>query len=163
MFFTNFINSSHNLACLIVSKSILDHVGTSVNSIESIYIDIIDEEQHQTFIVKELLKSLQAEFVKIVVNVNHIDFGKGMLFQKLEHLLWMDETAKVEDKIHFGNLEVLSFFSQICGNVALKSISEPIGLKSLPSLQVNLVELLGVVLSEIANQVLVDHFVSDVR
>ncbi len=68
-----------------------------MDTIEAIDIQIVDEEKHETLVIQKLLESLQAEFVKVVVNVDNIHLGHCMFFQKLQHLLWMDQTSQVED------------------------------------------------------------------
>ena len=65
----------HDLAGLIICKSVLDHVATLVDPIEAIDVQVVDIEQHQALVVQELLKSLQAELVQVVVNVHNVDLG----------------------------------------------------------------------------------------
>ncbi len=57
---------------------------------------------------------------------------------------------------------MLGLLPEVLGQIALQSISEAILLKSLPSLKVDLVEFLGVILSEISHEVFIDNLISDV-
>ena len=57
---------------------------------------------------------------------------------------------------------MLTLFFEVGADIALESISETILLQPLPSLEIDLIELLGVVFAEVTHKVLVDHLVSDV-
>ena len=58
---------------------------------------VVHEEQHQALIIQKVLQSLERELVQIVVDGDDLHLDQRVVLEQLEHELWVDEAAQVED------------------------------------------------------------------
>ena len=79
--------------------AVFNHIRARVDPSEAIDLKIVDEEEHEALVVKEVLQTLQRELVEVVVDAHHLDLLHGVVLEHLEHQLGVDEAAKVEDKV----------------------------------------------------------------
>lgn len=89
--------ADHDVAGLVVSVAVLDHVRTLVDADKAILLQVGHKEQHQALVVQEVLQSLQRELVQVVVNAHNLHFHQGVVLEELEHQLRVDQTSEVED------------------------------------------------------------------
>ena len=87
----------HDVASFVVRMPVLDHVGARVDSRVSIDAQVVDEEEHQALVVEEVLEALERELVEVVVDADDLDLDQRVVLEQLEHELWVDEAAQVED------------------------------------------------------------------
>ena len=79
--------------------TMLQHIARRMDARKPVRLEIVDEQKHQRLVVEELLETLKGELVEVVVYADHLHLGYGVVFQQFEHLLGIDETAQIEDKI----------------------------------------------------------------
>lgn len=153
--------ANHYVARLVVGVSVLNHVGTHVNALECVCLEIVDKEKHQALVVEEMLESFERELVEVVVNADNLHFDQGVVFEQFEHQLWIDETAQVKDQVRNWNLQPLDLVLECCFHIAFKHLREVSCLQLLYPFHLHLVEVLAVELAEVAHQVFVNDLVAD--
>ncbi len=108
-----------------------------------------------------MLKALEGELVKIVVDIHDLDLGKSIVLQQLKHQLGVDQAAQVEDQVLNGQLHGLEQIFECELDVLFKGLSEVLGIQFFDPHHLHLIEVLAVIFAKIANKILVDHLVSN--
>ena len=108
-----------------------------------------------------MLQTLERELVEIVVDADHPYLGSCIAFQQFEHLLGVDETAQAEDQVLHGNLQLAQVLREGVLDVAFQELEEVARLELLPPHDVQLIEVLRVVLPEVADKVLINDLVAN--
>ena len=122
---------------------------------------VFHKKEHQSLIVEEVLQPLQREFVEVVVDVDDFNLGQGVVFEQLQHLLGVDQTPKTENNVRYGDLEFVDLGLHCEFDVTLKELKVVVLVIFFAAQDVYLVEVLLVVLAQVAHQVLVDDLVTD--
>jgi len=85
--------ADHDLASFVVCLPVLDHIGALVDPHVPIGLQVDNKQKHQTLVVQKVLKSLEREFIQVVVDAHDLHFYECVVFEQLEHQLWIDQTS----------------------------------------------------------------------
>lgn len=108
-----------------------------------------------------MLQTLKGELVEVVVDADHPYLGPCIVLQQFEHLLGVDQTAQVEDQVLHRNLHLAQVLREGVLDVAFQELGEVARLELLSPHDVQLIEVLRVVLPEVADKVLINDLVAN--
>ena len=108
-----------------------------------------------------MLEALERELVEVVVDGDNLHLDQCVVLQQLEHQLGVDQRAQVEDQVGHRDVQPRDLLAERALDVALEHLGEVARLQLLEPLHLHLVEVLAVVLAQIAHQVLIDDLIAD--
>lgn len=109
----------HDCAGFFISIFVLVHGVIGVHSVETVFLQVVGEEENESLVVNQLLESLEGELVEVVVDFHDLSNFLLVSFVDPHNFFRINQGAQIKYHLIFRNAHFL---------VALIDLSSHVGL-----------------------------------